>query len=73
MHTYRSNESKKVRNMNITNNLDSSLISNKSKNSFRDLNDYRSKLFLNFRPHSSGKAKSSATIRECVKSQINVK
>ena len=53
MHTYRSNEAKKFRNMNITNNLDSSMISNKSKNSFRDLNDLRSKLTINFRSQSS--------------------
>lgn len=45
MQSYRQHEFKKPRQNNLTNNLDSSMISCKSKNSFRDLNDYRSKFY----------------------------
>ncbi|CAD8069474.1 unnamed protein product [Paramecium primaurelia] len=41
MNSYRQNEQKKLRNSYLTNNLENSMISNKSKNSFKDLNEYR--------------------------------
>lgn len=43
MNFYRQNEQKKIFNSKITNNLENSMISNRSKNSFKnELNEYRS-------------------------------
>ncbi|CAD8168710.1 unnamed protein product [Paramecium pentaurelia] len=43
MLSYRQNESKKPKNFHLTNNLETSTISCKSKNSFKDLSDYRNR------------------------------
>ncbi|CAK80175.1 unnamed protein product (macronuclear) [Paramecium tetraurelia] len=54
MNSYRQNEQKKLRNSYLTNNLETSMISNKSKNSFKDLIEYRSilHLFINLSDHT---------------------
>ena len=45
MLSYRQNDSKKPKNFNISNKLETSTMSSKSKNSFKDLSDYRSKIY----------------------------
>ncbi|CAD8080056.1 unnamed protein product [Paramecium sonneborni] len=43
MLSYRQNDSKKPKNFNVSNNLETSTMSSKSKNSFKDISDYRNR------------------------------